>query len=1368
MTTTAVDINNRYTLQRKLGAGGMGEVWTVTDRLHNDTVALKRVLVKTQNLQFKSRADNDTNLKTALAQEFQTLATLRHPNVINVLDYGFDADDQPYFTMRLLKSARTIVAAGLGLSLEDKVRLLIQMLQALAYLHRRGILHRDIKPANVLVEDRQRVLLVDFGLAIEAERAMSITGTVAYMAPEVMQGHGATPAADLFAVGVIAYEMFAGVHPYKGGNVTEMIQAVLTSEPDWAKLSTSLSKPIVPRDDTADATLIGIDDPVIPEDEDATTILPSQRPAQTAPQPPPTPPRHPLATVIGRLLEKDPAARYQDANAVIRDLCNAANLLVPAEVGAIRESYLQAARFVGRDAELDVLSDALDAARLGSGSAWLIGGESGVGKSRLVNEIRIAALVKGMLALRGQAVEGGGRPFEVWRGVLPGLVLHVPPTDTEQLHLSNLLPSTRHARSTMSMPVVDGDATREQINLSIRDLFSRLERPHLLILEDLHWSGLSLEVLQLLSARVKDLPLLILGTFRDDEAPHLPDELPDLQTLTLPRLQPDAIAALSTSMLGTAGHSDALVDLLHRETEGNVLFIVEVVRALAENTDNLADIAQMSLPQQVMAGGVADVLRRRLQRVPAWGQAALQLAAVAGRRLDLTLLADLAPVYLREHDLDAWLTACADAAVLAVEGESWQFSHDKLRETLRRDIDPATAPTLHQQVAEGIEKHYPDDDARADILADHWQVAGNAEREIHYRIIAAREQLTFSAQYERAGTNLQRALTLINTSATQPHPLHTETLLLLAQVALNQSEYDAAINGYQAALASAKQDQNRGQQGTALLSIAAALQAQANYEDARHHAEQALSHFEAVNDQAQTAAAVGTLAAITGSLGDVQAAIPMVQQAIDIARSLGASSMEATQLGRMADMLESQGDLQEAVDFNQQALDISRGIGDRAGVARYLGQIGGVLYYLSRYDESYTYNEESLNISLDIGDRQSASIRLGSMGSIRNAQGRAQEGRETLDWALQLARDIGDPVLEARHIGNIASSHAIVGEFDAAIEKYQQAADLSAQTGNKRAAATYLGNLGAAYYYVGNYEESADSMERALQMAVEMGDKVAQGVWRGNLAGVYADMGDLDKALTSVQAGIALAQETGERSTEGYHLGFSSTIHRRMGKLAASLEFSTQAIEAARDIGDDRQLCGHWVSRGVTSWMLGDNDTAHSAFDEAITLANTIGNRRDAADGMIQVAALEWTEGKRANALETVTQARDIVQELGDLRTLVEAQAMLATAAASEEQLDTAADAIRARIEAAQAVKLEGAMLSMLVAGVTVAAAKNDALAPVLAASLLQHNTLTYDQRHMLGLISQHFAIESIDVAPLNLEAMREQVSALVGDDDGD
>ncbi len=225
-------VGKRYQIIEELGAGSMGKVFPAQDRLTGQLVAVKQVNVPAAQLEHESRASH-SDPRMALAQEFRILASLRHPNNISVLDYGFDEDRQPYATMELLDHAVTIFDAGKNQPLEANLDLLIQILQALMYLHRRGVLHRDLKASNVLVVN-DVVKLLDFGLSIMSEQSTSgeIAGTPNYMAPELWLGKSSTKGSDLYAVDVVGYRLIAGRMPFDSSSIHQLYHEVQTIVPD--------------------------------------------------------------------------------------------------------------------------------------------------------------------------------------------------------------------------------------------------------------------------------------------------------------------------------------------------------------------------------------------------------------------------------------------------------------------------------------------------------------------------------------------------------------------------------------------------------------------------------------------------------------------------------------------------------------------------------------------------------------------------------------------------------------------------------------------------------------------------------------------------------------------------------------------------------------------------------------------------------------------------------------------------------------------------------------------------------------------------------------------------------------------------------
>ncbi len=172
----------------------------------------------------------------------------------------------------------------------------------------------------------------------------------------------------------------------------------------------------------------------------------------------------------------------------------------------------------------------------GRGSGWLVGGESGVGKSRLLDELRAMALVQGALVLRGQAVSGGRRGYQVWLEVLRWLALLSDLTETEASVLKPLVPdiATLIGHAVADPPELDAQSAQVRLLSTVTDLFRRQEQPLVLILEDLHWAGdEDLALIGWLNRAIAERPILVIGSYRDDEKPALSKSLLDMSLLKL-------------------------------------------------------------------------------------------------------------------------------------------------------------------------------------------------------------------------------------------------------------------------------------------------------------------------------------------------------------------------------------------------------------------------------------------------------------------------------------------------------------------------------------------------------------------------------------------------------------------------------------------------------------------------------------------------------------------------------------------------------------------------------------------------------------------------------------------------------------------
>jgi tetratricopeptide (TPR) repeat protein len=1125
-----------YDLLGELGHGGMGVVYRAHDRLSGKTVALKRI--RTEKLNTES-IGHSSEMRIHLAKEFQLLSGLRHPNIIDVLDYGFDADRQPYYVMALLDGPRSLFDAALRMPLEGQVSYVVEMLQALAYLHRHGVIHRDLKPANVLVDSSGAVKVLDFGLASMEGQEAEIGGTLAYMGPEVLMGKPATPASDLYAVGIIIFELLAGRHPFDTTS-SSLVYDIMEKRPELDLLDVSDS----------------------------------------------------VREVVDRLLEKDPPNRYQDAYALIADLCAAVGQPVPPESEAIRRSFLESARFVGRDDEFEALLTALNAASEGRGSAWLVGGESGIGKSRLLDELRIQALVNGAVLLRGQEVAEAGSSYGLWVDVLRRVAATTDLSDLEAGVLKAIVPDMAAllGRTVPDAPEVDAAAGQQRLISTVVDVIVRMPEPVLLLLEDLHWSNESLDILRALLRVVNECSLLIVASYRDDERPGLPAELAGAFSLKLERLPEPSVAELALAMLGEGARQTEILELLQRETEGNVFFLVEVLRALAEDAGGLGRIGGKALPARIMAGGVQQIIRRRLNRVPAEAHALLKRAAVAGRGLDLALLATFLPaVENADALLQDWLTTCANATVIERQDGRWRFAHDKLRESLMADLSESERPALHRQVAEAIERLYPQDDTHAAALAEHWQAAGDTVKEAHF---AGRAGMAAAVRYahDDALAFLDRALRLLPESAAEAR---FDLLKTRLQIHHLRGEREP-----------------QGRDLAALRTLAAGL-------DARRRA------------MVQLQSAVLKVAT-----GDFAGAIADASAAADAARTAGDPHTEAEAQVEWGTALWRQADYPAARAHFERILPTVEGTPRlKAYCLRNLGVINA---RLAQFEAAEKFNQQALDYFQRLGDRVGESAVLRDLGAITFLRGNFPRSRKFSEAALQRSREIGDRVGEGMALNNLGVVADSEGDYVSVRLYLKQALELKQLTGDRQGEASTLLNLGFFSLAEGDYGSARFFCEEALNIQRELGDRQDEANALTNLGMIAAAQGALEQALTYYDQAYTLRQQIQDPSGLSETAAYRGLLHQMRGDLAAAERDLTAAVEGAKAAEAEMEEARALHYRGHLRLAQGALADAAADYEAAIALLQDLDQPHLAMEPRAGLARVRLAAGEKDAAREEI------------------------------------------------------------------------------------------------------------------------------------
>ena len=998
-------LQNRYRLDAELGRGGMGVVYRAYDTLLDRAVAVKVLSEKGLGTEGRAR----------LLREARAAAQLNHPGIVSVYDAG-EAEGAPFIVMELVDGAPLHHRSPRAF--DDIVLVALQICDALDHAHRHGIVHRDLKPENVLISTYQlpTVKLTDFGLARSVASRLttegSVTGTIYYLAPEQALNQPVDGRADLYALGVMLYEMTTGRLPFD-------------ADDPIAVIAQHLHAPVVP-------------------------------PSTYAPSIPPA-----LDALIVRLMSKSPDDRPASAADVMQalDHLDEAALAPPEEELSLLERIARG-KIVGRDREL---ADALAAwQRAASGEAGearvlLISGEPGIGKTRLARELLARAQVSGASVWPGECYADVSAPYAPVTQILRE-ALADPRHPIEQLGLpeavmADLLalafdPRARRDASTAAAKDADAQAEQQKLFESVVAWAAALSAraPVLLFVDDAHWAdGGTLALLRHLARRARRLRLLLVVTYREvelDESRPLNDMLLDLNRerltsrIKLRRLTEAQTRFLLAGMLAE-DVAPELADGIYQETEGNPFFIEEVVKVLIEEQKLYREngrwccsaLDEMEIPQSVRVA-----IQARIGKLAEPAQEALRLAAVLGREFDFDALARASDA--DEESLVAALEQAERAQIVAevrpaspagrARGTKFTFAHALIPSTLREGLSGPRRRRLHARAAAAIESLHPGD---FEALAYQYAEAGDEERARRY--------------YARAG---DRARSLYaNTDAIR---FYTEALALMpedsaerfdtlaARMAVHDltAQRDAQRADVEAMLALADRLDDEARRCDAHIALAD-FYASTNLTRVNDAAERAIALARALGDPVREGRALRLL----GWCFYVQGAAQPARETLEVAaarfREAGLVAEAAACLNMLALVqLFVLGDRAAAQQVAEDAVTLSRRAGDRRQEAVSLRRLAMVYGAQQRRAEELAFTEQALAVSRALGNRSEERNALYNLGLIYARLGRLDESEQTLRRSLDLAYDIGSPGGLNNAVEAIVRLHFMRrGEYEAAL-----------------------------------------------------------------------------------------------------------------------------------------------------------------------------------------------------------------------------------------------------------------------------------------------------------------------------------------------
>ncbi|HSH81634.1 MAG TPA: BREX system ATP-binding domain-containing protein [Herpetosiphonaceae bacterium] len=751
---------------------------------------------------------------------------------------------------------------------------------------------------------------------------------------------------------------------------------------------------------------------------------------------------------------------------------------------------------IGREFELNALGQALHAAQRGEGHCIFITGEAGVGKSRLLNELRQRAVGERFVVLQGHCFEQDvSFPYSLWINALRDLFAWSEASEIEKLlgplasEFVKLLPELALLLAEVEpTPALDPESEKRRLFEALARFAAQLAAasPLLIVLEDLHWSdAASLDFLRAFTHRLVDRPMLLIATYRSDEQPpQLVRFLAQVNRergadeLVLAPLTRNQAAEMTRKILKLERlPGDEFLDLIMRLTEGNPFFIEEVLKTLTEAGNALGAAGmwkRQSGKDLQVPSSVYDAVQRRMERLSPETRRVLTLAATMGQRVSFELLHQVSSK--AEPELLAAIKDLLAAHLLVEESaDQFAFRHALTRDAVYMGSLLRERQVLHKQIGETMEQFWgATSDSHAAELAYHFDQAAVWDKALKYSQHAGEQAHKLHAPRE-ALAHFSRALEAaeqLNIAPSWSIPSGRAHALELL------GEFDRARADYELALELARRAEDRGGEWAMLIDLGFLWQSR-----------------------------------------DWVRAGDYFERAFDLARSLEEPALIAQSLNRIGHWHLHRGQAREALSCHQQALALFRELNDRRGVAHTLDLLGLDSYTLGEVVQGAAYCEEAVPILRELDDRQGLANTLANL-SFRPWFDTEVMGEIDLhqlanlsETALEIARSCDYRVGEGFALNEGAVCLCRVGEYGRGSEYLRRALGIAEEiehrellTGVHLAWGTDLG-LGLLAF-----AEARKHLEAARVAAQERGSVALAFVATARLVTAYILQNDLARA----------------------------------------------------------------------------------------------------------------------------------------------------------------------------------------------------------------------------------------------------------------
>jgi predicted ATPase/class 3 adenylate cyclase len=851
---------------------------------------------------------------------------------------------------------------------------------------------------------------------------------------------------------------------------------------------------------------------------------------------------------------------------------------------------------VGRQRELALIERKLVLAAEGQAQVIGITGEAGIGKSRLVAEAVPFAQRHDFRACAGQCeAVGQTTPYLVWRPIWRALLgVDADADDARRLAslhagVAALAPQRIDALPTLApllgLTIEDTEFTRvlgpqDRANVLTALLEDCLEsiaaqQPLLFALEDAQWiDPLSLQLLEDLARVGASLPLMFILAYRPQQGAGDREarmgQLPAFTRIVLHPLEPADVERLTDNKLGQWDPScseelaSALAAKLNVRAEGNPFYIEELLNHLCERHKALSELeVDASRPASELPPSLEALILGRIDGLSEAQRATLKTASVIGRHFRVDWLHGFYPelgelgrvkselAELDRLDLTPLDTPEPDLA--------YAFKHVVTRDVAYESMPHATRAQLHEQLALYIESLGAEQ--HLDLLAHHWSLSHNVDKQREYLMRAARAAQAMYAneaalEYleqlrplvhggpERLEIELQSGRLLTDLGRWPEAEAHLRAALVLAQQGADaaaeaavaqqlgtlfgiRGDFDPAREWLQNALALHEAHDAHREQGRTLAAMARTWASQEAYANASECAQRAIHMARDCGDEATEVTTLSLLGNVTSRLGDGETATALLDQALVRARALDDKPVLAVVLTRRATRASENGDFALANTLQQESLALARALGNRDSAIRVLQGMGALRTMRGEYAAAKALFEQANLAARELGSKPLQASMCLALGRTARLEGDTGGARVWLERSIALYRELGIPARESKGLVELGYIALCDGDLRNAAVFLERALVLSRASGAPNDEAEALDNLGLVSLRQGDYASARERLHAALELRHRGSNKELIVFSLTSVAALHAHTGEATRAARVAAAAHAVCEATG-------------------------------------------------------------------------------------------------------------------------------------------------------------------------------------------------------------------------------------------------